>query len=73
MLRVNTTYTRDEYKGDDRRPFQGNVAQIVEDLVAHDAVGLEEILIDLQGLARDADELTDVAAEVFTAAREAGV
>ncbi|MCX5436017.1 LLM class F420-dependent oxidoreductase [Streptomyces sp. NBC_00063] len=73
VLRVNTTYTRDEYKGDDRRPFQGNVAQIVEDLVAHDAVGLEEILIDLQGLARDADELTDVAAEVFTAAREAGV
>ncbi|MFE2990126.1 LLM class F420-dependent oxidoreductase [Streptomyces sp. NPDC059262] len=73
VLRVNTTYTLDEYKGDDRRPFQGNVAQIVEDLVAHDAVGLDEILIDLQGFARDADELTDVAAEVFTAAREAGV
>ncbi|MFE5028964.1 LLM class F420-dependent oxidoreductase [Streptomyces sp. NPDC056656] len=73
VLRVNTIYTRDEYKGDDRRPFQGSVAQIVEDLAAHNAVGLEEILIDLQGLARDADELTDVAAEVFTAAREAGV
>ncbi|MFI8791260.1 LLM class F420-dependent oxidoreductase [Streptomyces sp. NPDC055105] len=73
VLRVNTIYTRDEYKGDDRRPFQGSVAQIVEDLVAHDAVGLEEILIDLQGRVRDADELTDVAAEVFTAAREAGV
>ncbi|MFB6677317.1 LLM class F420-dependent oxidoreductase [Streptomyces sp. NPDC057684] len=73
VLRVNTIYTRDEYKGDDRRPFQGSVAQIVEDLVAHDAVGLDEILIDLQGLVRDADELTDVAAEVFTAAREAGV
>ncbi|WP_405482776.1 LLM class F420-dependent oxidoreductase [Streptomyces sp. NBC_00009] len=73
VLRVNTIYTRDEYKGDDRRPFQGSVAQIVEDLVAHNAVGLEEILIDLQGLVRDADELTDVAAEVFTAAREAGV
>ncbi|MFB7713030.1 LLM class F420-dependent oxidoreductase [Streptomyces sp. NPDC056105] len=73
VLRVNTIYTRDEYKGDDRRPFQGSVAQIVEDLVAHDAVGLDEILIDLQGLARDADELTDVAADVFAAAREAGV
>lgn len=73
VLRVNTIYTRDAYKGDDRRPFQGSVAQIVEDLVAHDAVGLEEILIDLQGRVRDADELTDVAAEVFTAAREAGV
>ncbi|MFI9775517.1 LLM class F420-dependent oxidoreductase [Streptomyces sp. NPDC051956] len=73
VLRVNTVYTRDEYKGDDRRPFQGSVAQIVEDLAAHNAVGLEEILIDLQGLVRDADELTDVAAEVYTAAREAGV
>ncbi|MER7200207.1 LLM class F420-dependent oxidoreductase [Streptomyces sp. CB01635] len=73
VLRVNTVYTRDEYKGDDRRPFQGSVAQIVEDLAAHNAVGLEEILIDLQGLVRDADELTDVAAEVFTAARAAGV
>ncbi|MFF1358853.1 LLM class F420-dependent oxidoreductase [Streptomyces sp. NPDC058297] len=73
VLRVNTIYTRDEYKGDDRRPFQGSVAQIVEDLVAHNAVGLEEMLIDLQGLVRDADELTDVAAEVYTAAREAGV
>ncbi|MGW6401782.1 LLM class F420-dependent oxidoreductase [Streptomyces sp. NPDC055134] len=73
VLRVNTVYTRDEYKGDDRRPFQGSVAQIVEDLVAHSAVGLEEMLIDLQGLVRDADELTDVAAEVYTAAREAGV
>ncbi|MFE4723886.1 LLM class F420-dependent oxidoreductase, partial [Streptomyces sp. NPDC056728] len=37
VLRVNTIYTRDAYKGDDRRPFQGSVAQIVEDLVAHDA------------------------------------
>ena len=73
VLRVNTIYTRDEYKGDDRRPFRGSVSQIVEDLVAHDEVGLEEILIDLQGRVRDADELTDVAAEVFTAAREAGV
>ncbi|MFF1688708.1 MULTISPECIES: LLM class F420-dependent oxidoreductase [unclassified Streptomyces] len=73
VLRVNTTYTRDEYKGDGRRPFQGSVAQIVEDLVAHDAVGLEEMLIDLQGGVRDAEELKDVAAEVYTAAREAGV
>ncbi|RVU25429.1 LLM class F420-dependent oxidoreductase [Streptomyces antnestii] len=73
VLRVNTVYTRDEYTGDDRRPFQGSVPQIVEDLVAHDEVGLEEILIDLQGRVRDAQELTDLAAEVYEQARAAGI
>ncbi|WP_338694360.1 LLM class F420-dependent oxidoreductase [Streptomyces sp. Q6] len=73
VLRVNTTYTRDPYTGDDRRPFQGSVDQIVEDLVAHDEVGLEEILIDLQGLVRDAQELKAVAAEVYEKARAAGI
>ncbi|MEV3860131.1 LLM class F420-dependent oxidoreductase [Streptomyces sp. NPDC050095] len=73
VLRVNTVYTRDTYTGDDRKPFQGSVDQIVEDLVAHDEVGLEEILIDLQGLVRDAQELKDVASEVYEKARAAGV
>ncbi|MYW64957.1 TIGR03619 family F420-dependent LLM class oxidoreductase [Streptomyces sp. SID8379] len=73
VLRVNTAYTREPYTGDDRRPFQGSVDQIVEDLVAHDEVGLEEILIDVQGRLRDAEELKDVAAEVYTKARAAGV
>lgn len=73
VLRVNTEYTRETYTADDRRPFQGSVDQIVEDLAAHDAVGLEEILIDLQGPLRDAQELKDVAAEVYEKARAAGV
>ncbi|MEU9119148.1 LLM class F420-dependent oxidoreductase [Streptomyces sp. NPDC048506] len=73
VLRVNTHHTRQPYRGADRRPFQGSVAQIVEDLVAHAAVGVAEILIDLQGRARDAAELTDLAAEVYAAARAAGV
>ncbi|MFI6877750.1 LLM class F420-dependent oxidoreductase [Streptomyces sp. NPDC050400] len=73
VLRVNTTYTREAYTGDDRRPFQGSVDQIVQDLVAHDEVGLDEILIDVQGRVRDAQELKDVAAEVYEKARAAGV
>ncbi|MYT69289.1 MULTISPECIES: LLM class F420-dependent oxidoreductase [unclassified Streptomyces] len=73
VLRVNTVRTREPYPGDDRRPFQGSVDQIVEDLVAHDEVGLDEILIDLQGPLRDAEELKDVAAEVYEKARAAGV
>ncbi|MBO1331557.1 LLM class F420-dependent oxidoreductase [Streptomyces sp. VRA16 Mangrove soil] len=73
VLRVNTAYTREPYTGDDRRPFQGSLDQIVEDLVAHDEVGLEEILIDIQGLVRDAEELKDVAAELYAKARAAGI
>ncbi|MEV0114367.1 LLM class F420-dependent oxidoreductase [Streptomyces sp. NPDC050844] len=74
VLRVNTRYTAKAYEGEGRAPFQGNVAQIVEDLAAHAAVGaVEEILIDLQGSARDGEELKDLAAEVYEAARAAGV
>ncbi|MFD4504648.1 LLM class F420-dependent oxidoreductase [Streptomyces sp. NPDC058457] len=73
VVRVNATYTPKAYDGSDRRPFQGSADQIVEDLVAHAAVGLEEILIDLESTPRDAQELKDVAAEVYEKARAAGV
>ncbi|MCX4668679.1 LLM class F420-dependent oxidoreductase [Streptomyces sp. NBC_01381] len=74
VLRVNTRYTAKPYEGESRAPFQGNVAQIIEDLAAHAAVGaVEEILIELQGSARDGEELKDLAAEVYEAARAAGV
>lgn len=73
VLRANTLYSREPYTADDRRPFQGSADQIVEDLAAHDEVGLEEILVDLQGDCRDAQELKDVAAEVYEKARAAGI
>ncbi|MFD4569747.1 LLM class F420-dependent oxidoreductase [Streptomyces sp. NPDC058467] len=73
VLRTNAQYSPKAYDGADRRPFQGNVTQIVEDLAAHAEVGLDEILLDLQSSVRDAEELKDVAAEVYTAARAAGV
>ncbi|MFG2289483.1 LLM class F420-dependent oxidoreductase [Streptomyces sp. NPDC048595] len=73
VLRVNTQHTPKAYDGPDRKPFQGDAEQIAEDLAAHAAVGVEEILIDLQGGARDAQELKDLAAEVYAAARAAGV
>ncbi|MZD08071.1 TIGR03619 family F420-dependent LLM class oxidoreductase [Streptomyces sp. SID5785] len=73
VLRANTEHTREPYTGEDRRPFQGSVDQIVEDLVAHAAIGLDEIFVDLQGRAADAAELTDLAAEVYEKARAAGV
>jgi probable F420-dependent oxidoreductase len=73
VLRVNTALLPKAYEGADRRPFQGDVDQIVEDLVAHAQIGLDEILVDLAGSARDAKELKDLAAEVFEKARAAGV
>ncbi|MGW3813623.1 LLM class F420-dependent oxidoreductase [Streptomyces sp. NPDC005046] len=73
VLRTNPRYTAKEYEGADRQPFQGGVEQIVADLVAHAEVGLDEIFLDLQSSVRDAQELKDVAAEVYEAARAAGV
>ncbi|GAA2342865.1 LLM class F420-dependent oxidoreductase [Streptomyces kunmingensis] len=73
VLRANTLYTRETYTADDRRPFQGSTDQIVEDLHAHSEVGLEEILVELQGPLRDAQELKDVASEVYEKARAAGI
>ncbi|MFI1368520.1 LLM class F420-dependent oxidoreductase [Streptomyces griseochromogenes] len=73
VLRVNAEYAAKAFDGKGRQPFQGNADQIVEDLVAHASIGLEEILVDLQGTPRDADELKDVATEVFEKARAAGV
>ncbi|QES40450.1 LLM class F420-dependent oxidoreductase [Streptomyces venezuelae] len=74
VLRANTRYTPKPYEGARRAPFQGNVAQIVEDLEAHAATGaVDEILIELAGSTRDAEELKDVAAEMYGAARAAGV
>ncbi|WP_217164264.1 LLM class F420-dependent oxidoreductase [Streptomyces sp. AC512_CC834] len=73
VLRVNCQYSRANHEGADRRPFQGGVDQIVEDLAAHAEIGLEEILVDLQSSTRDAEELKDVAVEVYEKARAAGI
>lgn len=73
VMRANPEYVAGGYDGSDRRPFQGSVDQIVEDLAAHAEVGLDEILVDLQHATRDAQELKDVAAEVFEKARAAGI
>ncbi|MGW2636683.1 LLM class F420-dependent oxidoreductase [Streptomyces sp. NPDC001348] len=73
VLRTNAAYQAQGHAGADRRPFQGSVDQIVEDLAAHAEVGLDEIFVDLQDGTRDAEELKDVAAEVYEKARAAGV
>ncbi|NBE55909.1 TIGR03619 family F420-dependent LLM class oxidoreductase [Streptomyces boluensis] len=73
-VRANAAYTPKPYEGTGRRPFQGSVDQIVEDLVAHvRASGIDDFLLDLQSGTRDAQELMDVAAAVYEAARAAGV
>ncbi|MET7621341.1 LLM class F420-dependent oxidoreductase [Streptomyces sp. NPDC005408] len=71
-VRANGEYSEKPFEGQARRPFQGSVDQIVEDLVAHAAVGVDEIMIDLQGHTRDAEELTDVAAAVYAGVRACG-
>jgi probable F420-dependent oxidoreductase len=73
VLRVNAQHTPKAYDGQDRQPFQGNAEQIVADLAPYAEIGLEEILLDLQATTRDGEELKDVAAEVYTGARAAGI
>ncbi|WP_200300549.1 LLM class F420-dependent oxidoreductase [Streptomyces adelaidensis] len=73
VLRINVQYQTKTYDGADRHPFQGNADQLAEDLAAHAAIGLDEIFLDLQYGLRDAEELKDVAAEVYASARAAGV
>ncbi|WP_129310342.1 LLM class F420-dependent oxidoreductase [Streptomyces sp. L2] len=72
-VRVNAAHSARPYPGEDRRAFQGSTEQIVGDLLRHAELGVDEILIDLQTTPRDAQELKDVAAEVYAAARSAGV
>ena len=73
VVRVNAQYTPKAYDGADRSPFQGSVAQIVEDLGAHAESGLPEFFFELQGQARDVQELKDVAAEIYEAVRAAEI
>ncbi|MFI6653156.1 TIGR03619 family F420-dependent LLM class oxidoreductase [Streptomyces sp. NPDC050529] len=71
--RANARYSATPVPDEGRKPFHGNTAQIVEDLVAHAATGVPEIMLDLQGTLRDASQLVDVATEVYESARAAGV
>ncbi|WP_330303138.1 MULTISPECIES: LLM class F420-dependent oxidoreductase [unclassified Streptomyces] len=73
VARINLRYTAKSYDGADRAPFQGNIDQIVTDLAAHAEVGLDEYFLDFGDAPRDAGELKDLAAEVYSAARAAGV
>lgn len=72
-VRANLTYTAKAYDCADRRPFQGSIDQIVTDLAAHAGIGLDEFFLDFGDAPRDAAELKDLAAELYTAARAAGI
>ncbi|NLU73269.1 LLM class F420-dependent oxidoreductase [Streptomyces sp. HNM0575] len=63
----------DKPEGDDRRPHQGSVEQIVEDLAEDVAAGVDEVILDLQSGTRDARELIDGGRELYAAVREAGM
>ncbi|MDF3287969.1 LLM class F420-dependent oxidoreductase [Streptomyces silvisoli] len=72
-VRANVQLTRAPVDDDQRQPFMGTVEQIVQDVAAHAAVGVHEVLLDLQGNVRDAKELTDLAARVYADVRDAGI
>ncbi|MFI2643756.1 LLM class F420-dependent oxidoreductase [Streptomyces sp. NPDC018610] len=73
VLRTNARHSAKALEGAGRRPFHGDAEQIVEDLLPYAELGLQEILVDLQSTPRDAEELKDVAAQVYETARAAGL
>jgi probable F420-dependent oxidoreductase len=73
-VRANVVLTEKPYEAEDRQPFQGNIEQITEDLLAHAQIdGLQEVLLDLCITARDGDHVLEVLHDVYRAARTAGV
>ena len=58
---------------DSRRPYQGSIEQIVEDLAEGVAAGVDEAILDVQAATRDTTELTDAARAVHAAVRKAGM
>jgi probable F420-dependent oxidoreductase len=72
VLRVNS-YRLPRAQESTGRLYKATVEETIDDLIAHAQLGFEEIMVDLQGLARDAEELKDIAAEVYDKARAAGV
>ncbi|MCW2898595.1 MAG: class F420-dependent oxidoreductase [Streptosporangiaceae bacterium] len=72
-VRANVRLTDAPVEDTERRPFMGTVEQVVEDVVRQAAVGVQEVLLDLQANTRDAKELADLAAQVYADVRAAGV
>jgi hypothetical protein len=73
-VRANALYSAKPFEGAGRQPFQGSAQQIIEDAAAHAQVGgVTELLLDLGIKTRDAQELMDVATEVYEGLRAAGI
>ncbi|WP_042430184.1 TIGR03619 family F420-dependent LLM class oxidoreductase [Streptacidiphilus anmyonensis] len=70
--RANISLSATPLAEEHRRQFTGSREQIVADVVAAAEAGMDELLLELQGSARDALELVDLAAEFHAAVREAG-
>lgn len=60
VVRVNPVVTAEDAPGD-AVPHRGTVVQVADYLLAAHAAGADEVLVDLQQTARNADELTDLA------------
>ncbi|WP_332262357.1 TIGR03619 family F420-dependent LLM class oxidoreductase [Streptacidiphilus rugosus] len=71
--RANVQLTPEALPEKGRLQFTGSREQIVADAVAASEAGMHELLLDVQGSATDAKHLIDLAAELHSAVRAAGV
>ena len=72
LLPLAIVQLTDTALGTDRMPFQGTVAQVLEDLAATANVGAHDTILALEHTTKSPAELLDRAAELFEGAREAG-
>jgi probable F420-dependent oxidoreductase len=64
--RASVVFT-DRPAGPDRRPFQGSLGQILDDIAGAAEAGATELLLDLTPSAKDGDQLVDRALEMHDA------
>lgn len=66
--------TADRVQGENRKPFQGNLEQMVEDAVRFtEAAPVTDLVISLASSLAPAQRVIDMAGELYTALRAAGV
>jgi probable F420-dependent oxidoreductase len=72
-LRANVRLTGTAATGEGRPSFTGTVEQVVQDAVAYAAIGVDILLVDVQTTARDASQLIELAEELHSLIRAAGI
>jgi alkanesulfonate monooxygenase SsuD/methylene tetrahydromethanopterin reductase-like flavin-dependent oxidoreductase (luciferase family) len=73
LLPMAIVYQTPRAAGADRMPFQGSLEQVIEDLAEAEKAGAHEVIVSLDRGPDGAARFSDRAAELYEAARSAGL